>query len=92
MVAAAVRRLRPDLPLEAAGYIRVSRKVQAEGHSPEVQRAAIKQLAAENGYALTMIEEDHERGSNVTREGYQRVIAAVRAGTIHTILVFMFDR
>jgi hypothetical protein len=53
--------------LEAAGYIRVSRKMQAEGHSPEVQREAIKRLAAQEGYALTLIREDHERSSKVTQ-------------------------
>jgi DNA invertase Pin-like site-specific DNA recombinase len=87
-----VRRLRPNQPIEAAGYIRVSTKVQTEGYSPEVQRDAIKRLAAEQGYALTMTEEDHERGSKVTRAGYQKIIEAVRAGTIHAVIVFMFDR
>ncbi len=88
----AVARLRPDQALEAAGYIRVSLERQAEGYSPDVQRDAIRKLAAEQGYALTMIEEDHERGSNVSRAGYQRIIEAVRAGTIHAVIVFMFDR
>jgi hypothetical protein len=45
--------LRPGQALEAAGYIRVSRKVQAEGHSPEIQREAIKRLAKQEGYNLT---------------------------------------
>jgi hypothetical protein len=44
-------RIRPKTALEAAGYIRVSRKEQAEGHSPEIQRQAIKKLAAQEGYA-----------------------------------------
>jgi site-specific DNA recombinase len=94
VTAAAVKRLQPERALEAAGYIRVSRKVQAEGHSPEVQREAIKRLARQEGYILTdeMIKEDHERGSKVTRKGYQEIIAAVRDGTIHAVLVFMFDR
>lgn len=88
----AVRRLRPDRAVEAAGYIRVSLERQADGQSPDVQRESIKRLAAQEGYALTMVEEDHERGSKVTRVGYQKIIEAVRAGTIHTVLVFMFDR
>jgi DNA invertase Pin-like site-specific DNA recombinase len=85
-------RIRPDSALEAAGYNRVSRLVQAEGHSSEVQRVAIRQLATEQGYALTLIEEDHERGSKIECEGYQRIIEAVRAGTIRAVIVFMFDR
>src|SRR5919202_2814048 len=94
MVTAAVTRLQPAQAPEAAGYIRVSRKVQAEGHSPEIQREAIKRLARQEGYILTdhMIEEDHERGSKVTREGYQRIIKAVRDGRVHTVIVYMFDR
>lgn len=87
-------RVHPETAVEAAGYIRVSRKVQAEGHSPEVQRAAIKRLATQEGFILAddMIEEDHERGSKVSRAGYQRIIEAVRAGRVHAVLVFMFDR
>src|SRR5919202_3264377 len=92
MATAAITRLQPDQALEAAGYIRVSRKMQAEGHSPDVQREAIKRLARQEGYALTLIKEDHERGSKLTRAGYQDIIVAVRDGTIHAVLVFMFDR
>jgi site-specific DNA recombinase len=88
----AVRKLRPDQALEAAGYIRVSLKRQAEGHSPEVQRQAIERLAKQEGYVLALVEEDHERGSKVTRAGYQRIIESVRAGTTHAVIVFMFDR
>src|SRR3954452_10095589 len=93
-MATAVTRLQPEQALMAAGYIRVSRKVQAECHSPEIQREAIKRLARQEGYIMTddMIEEDHERGSKVTREGYQRIIKAVRDGRVHTVIVYMFDR
>jgi DNA invertase Pin-like site-specific DNA recombinase len=94
MVTAAVTRLQPERALEAAGYIRVSRKVQAEGHSPDIQREAIKRLARQEGYILTeeMIKEDHERGSKLMRKGYQQIIDAVRDGQIHAVIVYMFDR
>src|SRR2546421_8754238 len=94
MVTATVTRLHPEQALEAAGYIRVSRKVQAEGHSPEIQREAIKRLAKQEGYILAddMIEEDHERGSKVTRGGYQRIIQLVREGRVAIVIVYMFDR
>jgi DNA invertase Pin-like site-specific DNA recombinase len=88
----AVRRLRPDQAIEAAGYVRVSLDRQKLGHSPEVQRDALKKLAAEQGFALTMVAEDHERGSKVSRTGYQQIIESVRAGTTHAVLVFCFDR
>jgi site-specific DNA recombinase len=89
-----ITRLQPEQALEAAGYIRVSRKVQAEGHSPEIQREAIRRLARQEGYILTddRIKEDHERGSKVTREGYQQIIEWVRQGTVHVVLVYMHDR
>src|SRR5918912_2343413 len=94
MVTAAAIRLQPQQAIEAAGYIRVSHKVQAEGHSPEIQREAIKRLARQEGLILTddMIEEDHERGSKVTRKGYQAIIEAVRACRVGAVLVYMFDR
>ena len=87
MVTATVTRLQPGQALEAAGYIRVSRKVQAEGHSPGIQREAIKRLARQEGYILSddMIKEDHERGSKLTRKGYQQIIEAVRDGQIHAV-------
>ncbi len=81
-----------DVITEVAGYVRVSRKAQADGHSPEVQRAAIRQTASHAGYVLKMLEEDHQRGSNVSREGYQRIIQAARAKEIDAVIVFMFDR
>src|SRR5918911_5441713 len=94
MVTAAVTRLQPGQAPQAAGYIRVSRKVQAEGHSPDIQREAIKRLARQEGYILSddMIKEDHERGSKVTRKGYQQIIEAVRDGQIQAVIVYMFDR
>src|SRR5919199_1886707 len=36
--------------------------------------------------------DDHERGSKVTRKGYQQIIEAVRGGRVQAILVYMFDR
>jgi hypothetical protein len=88
-MATAIRRLNPDQALEAAGYVRVSRQVQAEGHSPQIQREAIKRLARQEGYILTddMIKEDHERGSKITRKGYQQIIEAVRDGQIQAVIV-----
>jgi DNA invertase Pin-like site-specific DNA recombinase len=88
----AVRRLRPDAVVEAAGYIRVSDPRQLDTYSPDVQRDAIKRTAAQEGFALTLIEQDVQKGRVITRSGYQRIVDAVRAGTIHAVIVFMFDR
>jgi DNA invertase Pin-like site-specific DNA recombinase len=38
------------------------------------------------------MKEDHERGSKVTRKGYQQIIECVRQGTVHVVIVYMFDR
>lgn len=84
--------LRPGLLLTCAVYVRVSSALQAEGYSPDVQRAACLTLAAQLGYTVGLAEEDHVTGSKVTRAGYQRIIEAVRAGTVHAVLVYRFDR
>lgn len=78
--------------IAAAGYVRVSRALQAEGHSPEVQRAAIGALAAREGYHLVALEEDAERGHRVTRRGYQAILALVRAGAVGAVLVYYGHR
>jgi len=76
----------------AAGYVRVSLKRQAEGESPENQRERIQRRAAEDGYYLAFIEEDHDKGGRTTREGYQRVLDAARAGTIHAVFCYSLSR
>ncbi len=45
-------------PASYAGYVRVSRKLQAEGYSPEIQRRAIEEAARRAGVSLAMLEED----------------------------------
>ncbi len=79
-------------PASYAGYVRVSRKLQAEGYSPEIQRRAIEEAARRAGVSLAMLEEDQESGTKVTRKGYQRIVQAVGEGRIHGIIVYMFDR
>jgi DNA invertase Pin-like site-specific DNA recombinase len=61
-------------------------------YSPDVQRDAIKRLAMQEGFLLSMVEQDVQKGRVITRTGYQRIIEAVGDGTIHAVLVFMFDR
>ena len=70
----------------------MSTRLQTDGYSPQMQREAIKRLAQQEGYALTLLEEDAESGTKPTRAGYQRILEAVRTGTVHAVLVFMFDR
>lgn len=75
-----------------AGYKRVSREMQARGHSLDLQQAAIERLAAQEGYKLAFMEEDRQSGSRISRKGYQRIIRAVREGAIQGVIVYMFDR
>ncbi len=76
----------------AAGYVRVSTAKQEDGYSPEIQREAIRAFAAQRGYTLVLEESDVKKGRVVTREGYQRILDGVRAGIVHTVIVYMFDR
>jgi DNA invertase Pin-like site-specific DNA recombinase len=76
----------------AAGYVRVSLKRQVDGESPENQRERIIRRAQEEGYHLTIIEEDHDRGGRMTRVGYQKILEAARAGTIHAVFVYSLSR
>jgi site-specific DNA recombinase len=89
---ATVQRLHPEEQPTAIGYVRVSRKLQAQGHSPDVQRQAIMRLCEQQGYELLGIEEDAERGGNPNRAGYQRVINKVQSGVAHRVVVFQYDR
>ncbi len=79
-------------PVPAAGYIRVSTEKQTEGYSPEVQEEAIRAFAAAEDYDLVVVERDAESGHHVSREGYQRVLGAVRRGEVGAVLCYMFDR
>ena len=76
----------------AAGYVRVSSNPQDKGFSPEIQHKAIEAWAIAHGFDLRMMERDVQSGSVISRGGYQRVLQAVRAGTIQAVIVYMFDR
>lgn len=78
--------------IPAMGYVRVSSKLQTDGYTQEVQRRAIREYAAREGYYLVGIAEDVQRGRIVTRAGYQGVLESVRRGESHAVIVYMFDR
>jgi site-specific DNA recombinase len=79
-------------PIPAAAYIRVSTTKQSDGYSPDIQEEQIRSFAAREGYDLVLAERDAESGHHISREGYQRLLSAVRAGTVRAVLCFMFDR
>jgi DNA invertase Pin-like site-specific DNA recombinase len=78
--------------IPAAGYVRVSTRRQSDKYSPKIQREAIHAFAARQGYDLMLMAEDIQRGSVVSREGYQQVLDAVRGGVVSCVCVYMFDR
>lgn len=78
--------------IPAAGYIRVSTNKQSKGFGPDVQRAEIEAYAGRMGFVVTQWYEDVEKGRNIGRSAYQEIRAAVKAGVIHAVIVFTFDR
>ncbi len=78
----------------AALYIRVStgRQAAADRHSPDVQRTRLLALAVREGWPVALVRQDVGRRHNLTREGYQDIIAAVRKREIGVVLVYMHDR
>jgi DNA invertase Pin-like site-specific DNA recombinase len=80
--------------LRACGAVRVSSGRQQDGHSPELQRAAILTRGRADGYAITEDDlfEDTASGHKLTRTGYTALLEAVRARTYHAIYVMAFDR
>ncbi len=79
-------------PVPAAAYVRVSSKKQGKGFSPEDQEEAIRAFAQQENYDVLMLEYDKQSGHDITREGYQKVLDAVRGGVVHAVLVAYFDR
>lgn len=73
------------------GYVRISTPKQ-DRHSRPVQRAAIIDLAARWGVPLVGIEEDIQRGHVLGREGYGRVLDAIRREEANVVLVYVFSR
>jgi DNA invertase Pin-like site-specific DNA recombinase len=79
-------------PQVAAGYVRVSSKMQLDGYSPELQEEAIRAWCDRENIKLVLLENDTEKGRLTTRRGYQRILEAVRAGAVDTVVLYMYDR
>lgn len=78
----------------AALYIRESDKLQALGQSPEMQRTALLEIAARQGYPIALDLEEHESSSKPVkhRPKYLRILEAARDGRVKVILVFTLSR
>src|SRR5450759_4431019 len=74
--------------LQVGILIRVSTKRQGEhGASTATQRDECLAYAERQGWQVAEVEEDHESGAGFDRAGYQRLLAAAKAGRIVGILV-----
>jgi site-specific DNA recombinase len=80
--------------MKAAGYVRVSTSMQAErGLSPEEQRHAIEDFAAEQRWQLVGIYEDSAiSGSLEERPGLSGLREVVAAGEVDVVLTRDMDR
>jgi site-specific DNA recombinase len=75
------------------GYARVSTEKQgAEGASLEAQKAHFEAYAEDRGAELVDVVADAQSGKNTEREGLQRALQMLEAGTADGILVTKLDR
>jgi len=79
----------------AAAYVRVSSTGQAadDRHSLPVQRDAIEQYAADNGYQIVAWYQDTTSGLRLwEREGVTQLRAAFHSSAFQAVIVFKLDR
>jgi DNA invertase Pin-like site-specific DNA recombinase len=75
--------------MSTAVYIRVS---SPKGQKTDSQRAELEAWLKRHHYQSVQWFEDHESGTTMQREAFQRVQAAIFAGTITTVVVWKLDR
>jgi len=73
-------------------YVRVSSQEQAKGWSPETQFEACRAYADQNGMTIVGEYEDVESGTIAERDGFQRMMADIRAGKAMSVIVYQTDR
>jgi len=67
--------------VRAATYIRESTRAQEEGFSPDAQRQALEQYAAQQSVEIVARYCDFESGTKETREGFQQMLEAAQASS-----------
>ena len=78
---------------KAGILIRVSTTRQGErGASVETQRQDCMSYCERMGWLVSMIEEDHQTGTNFDRAGYQKLAKAAQESTIDKLVVWSLDR
>ncbi|MFF0770894.1 recombinase family protein [Nonomuraea wenchangensis] len=87
-----LRRIPPGQGLiPAIGYIRVSMMLE-EKISPDIQRAAIKELARRRGYHIIEWVEDLDVSGRTFQRQIMKVIADIEEGKAKAILVWKYSR
>ena len=77
----------------AAGYLRESTEEQGQGWSPDVQRKAISQWAAEHGYFIVDWYVDFVSGRDAEKRGeFKRLIEEAQTGRFVAVLAFHTSR
>lgn len=82
-----------DEPRRAIIYIRVSSKEQLEGHSLDAQREQCLRFVAQRGWTVVEVfEGEGESAKTDKRQGFQKAIAALRAGRGDVLVTHRVDR
>jgi DNA invertase Pin-like site-specific DNA recombinase len=75
--------------MSAAVYIRVS---SPKGQKTDSQRAELEAWLKRHHYKSVQWFEDHDSGTTMQREAFQRLQAVIFAGEIKTVVVWKLDR
>lgn len=73
-------------------YLRVSSNGQIKGHGFQRQEETISDFAAENGFAVVDTFRDAFTGTEADRPEFNRMVGAILANGVRTILVESLDR
>lgn len=84
--------MRGGMDRPALVYARVSSAEQAKGWSPETQLEACRAYAAQHGMHIVGEYQDAETGTTLERDGFQRMMQAIRAGETAIVIVYQTDR
>lgn len=83
-----------ELPINAAGYIRVSSKDQVSGESLTTQRKSIESFALQHNYQLTEIYEDAgiSGGTVKDRPALLRLLKDAQGGKFNVLIIHRLSR
>jgi site-specific DNA recombinase len=80
------------MKIPAFAYLRVSSKGQLNGHGFQRQSETIGAFATANGYTVEQTYRDAFTGTEADRPEFTKMVAAILANGVHTILIESLDR